>query len=165
MNDSYVECMVAQKTSGLEVLLKYLLIGFTAVCVLGSFAYGTLLFIAAIAFGVGAYFASVYTDVEFEYLYLDKEITVDRVFHKAKRKRYATYELDKIEIMAPINSYHLDNYKNRQGKIVDISSGVENKPDLRYVFYYEGSQKIIFEPNEAMVKMMKNVAPRKIFTD
>lgn len=165
MNDAYVECMVASKTSGLKALLRYLLIGLTVVCALGSFMYGTLLFILAIAFGVGAYFATIYTDVEYEYLYLDKEITVDRVFHKAKRKRYATYELDKIEILAPIKSYHLDNYKNRQCKVVDISSGVENKPDLRYVFYYEGNQKIIFEPNEAMVKMMKNVSPRKIFTD
>ena len=165
MNDAYVEWMVAQKTNSLKAILKYVLIGLTVLCAFASFMYGTLLFIMAIAFGVGAYFASIYTDVEFEYLYLDKEITVDKVYHKVKRKRFATYELDKIEVMAPIKSYHLDNYKNRQGKVIDISSGVENKPDLRYVFYYEGNQKIIFEPNEAMVKLMKNVAPRKVFTD
>lgn len=165
MNDSYVECMVAQKTSGPKAFLKYLLYGLTAICVIGSFMYGTLLFIMAIAFGVGAYFANLYGDVEFEYLYLDKEITVDKVYHKAKRKRYATYQLDKVEIMAPIRSYHLDDYKNRQVKTIDLSSGVEEKPDLRYVFFYEGNQKIIFEPNEAMIKMIKNVSPRKTFTD
>ena len=102
---------------------------------------------------------------EYEYLYLDKEITVDRVFHKSRRKRFATYEVDKIEIMAPIKSYHLDGYKNRQWKEVDLSSRVENQPDTRYVFFYDGNQKIIFEPNEALVKCVKNVAPRKVFMD
>lgn len=165
MNESYVECMVASKTPGYFVFLRYLLIGLTVVCGLGMFVLGEILFIVAIVFGVGAYFLGMYTDVEYEYLYLDKEISVDKIFHKTKRKHYATYELDKIEIMAPFHSYRLDNYKNRQAKVVDISSRVEEKPDKRYVFFYEGSQKIIFEPNETMIKVMKNISPRKIFSD
>ena len=165
MSEAYVECMVARKTPGWQMFLRYLLIGLTVVTAFFSFAYGITLFIIAIVLGVGAYFITIYTDIEYEYLYLDKEITVDKVMHKAKRKRVATYSLDKIEIMAPIKSYHLDNYKNRQVKTTDFSSGVENQPDTRYVFFYDGSQKIIFEPNEALVKIAKNVAPRKIFLD
>lgn len=165
MSESYVECMVARKTPGWQMFVKYLLIGLTVVCVLFSFALGVTAFIAAIALGVGAYFFGMYTDIEYEYLYLDKEITVDKVLHKSKRKRVAVYELEKIEIMAPIKSYHLDNYKNRTGKVVDLSSGVENKPDKRYVFFYNGTEKIIFEPDVELVKIAKNVAPRKIFLD
>jgi len=165
MSESYVECMVARKTPALQLFLKYLLIGLTAVTFFASFIFGTIMFIVAIVFGVGAYFVTISVDVEYEYLYLDKEIVVDKVMHKQKRKRVATYELDKIEILAPIKSYHLDSYKNRQAKVVDVSSGVENKPDLRYVFFYNGEQKIIFEPNEALVKCVKNVAPRKVFMD
>lgn len=163
--ESYVECMVAQKTPGYKLFIKYLLIGLTIVAALAMFVFGTLAFIAAIILGVGAYFYSMHVDVEFEYLYIDKEIVVDRIFHKAKRKRFATYSVDKIEIMAPIKSYHLDDYKNRQVKVFDISSAEEKQPDLRYVFFYEGAQKIIFEPNEAFVKAVKNVSPRKTFLD
>lgn len=165
MSESYVECMVARKTPSWQLFLKYLLIGLTVICALASFVIGVTAFIAAVAVGVGAYFFNIYSDVEYEYLYLDKEITVDKVLHKSKRKRVAVYELEKIEIMAPIKSYHLDNYKNRQGKVTDLSSGVENQPDTRYVFFYNGTEKIIFEPNVELVKIAKNVAPRKIFLD
>ena len=67
--------------------------------------------------------------------------------------------------MAPIKSYHLDNYKNRSDKQVDYSCGEERKPDRRYVFFYDGTQKVIFEPNEEMVKAIQTVAPRKVFKD
>ena len=162
--ESYVECMVAQKTPGYKLFLKYLLIGLTIVAALAMFVI-QYAFLVAIALGVGAYFYSNRMDIEYEYLYIDKEIVVDRIYHKVKRKRFATYSVEKIEIMAPIKSYHLDDYKNRQVKVYDISSAVENQPDRRYVFFYEGSQKIIFEPNEAFVKAVKNVAPRKTFLD
>ena len=70
-----------------------------------------------------------------------------------------------MEILAPINSYHLDNYKNRQAKVIDYSSNEVKQPDTRYVFFYNGQDKIVFEPNEALVKAVKNVAPRKVFND
>ena len=165
MSESYVECMVARRTPGVQLFFKYLLVGLTVVCALGGLTVMPILLIGAIACGVGAYFVTMYTDLEFEYLYLDKEITVDKVMHKTKRKRVATYAVEKIEILAPIKSYHLDGYKNRQCKELDFSSGVSELPDRRYVFFYDGKEKIIFEPNAELVKMVKNVAPRKVFTD
>lgn len=122
--------------------------------------------IPAILFGVAAYFVYMNTDLEYEYLYLDRELTVDKVMAKSKRKRAAVYSLDKMEIVAPVKSWHLDNFKNRQtSKNVDYSSGEEKQPDKRFVFYYEGNQKVIFEPSEEMVKAMQFVAPRKVFKD
>ena len=51
------------------------------------------LFLAAIA-GVGAYFANMYASIEYEYLYVDKEISVDKVLAKSKRKKAGSYTLD-----------------------------------------------------------------------
>ena len=84
---------------------------------------------------------------------------------KTRRKRVATYSLNRVEILAPIKSYHLDNYKNRNVKVKDYSIGEELQPDLRYAMFYEGGEKILLSPSEAMVKAMKNNAPRKIFND
>lgn len=165
MSESYLEVMVERKPSGLFLCLKYILIGLCAVTVFASFVFGTILMFLALLFGFLAYYVGGFAKVEYEYLYLDKEITIDKVLNKAKRKRVATYSVDKMEILAPINSYHLDDYKNRQAKIVDVSSGYTNQPDTRYVFFYEGSQKVIFEPTEDFVKLVKNVAPRKVFMD
>ena len=42
-----------------------------------------------------------------------------------------------MEIFAPVNSYHLDNYKNRQVKVLDFSSGKERQPETRYALYFD----------------------------
>ena len=115
--------------------------------------------------GVAAYFVYLNSDVEYEYLYVDKELTVDKVMAKSRRKRVATYDLGKIEILAPIKSWHLDNYKNRTDKTVDYSSGEEKQPDRRFAFFYDGKQRVLIEPNEEMIKAMQTVAPRKVFKD
>ena len=165
MSDAYYECMVQRKTPGYMIFLKIVLIILTVLSGLLSFVGLPIMIFLAAAFGVGIYFTVTYSDVEFEYLYLDKEITVDRVFHKSRRNRVKVYELDKIEIMAPLKSWHLDSYKNRTFKLVDLSSGVEEMPEKRYTFYYNGEEHVIFEPDDHFIKMVKNAAPRKVFTD
>ena len=121
--------------------------------------------LVGIALGIGAYIVYLNADLEYEYLYVDKELTVDKVMARTRRKRVAVFELGKMEIVAPIRSWHLDNYKNRTDKAVDYSSGEEKKPDKRFIIFYDGNKKIIFEPNEEMIKAMQFAAPRKVFKD
>lgn len=164
MSDTYVECLVKAKQSAVAKFFKILLIVLTVLlCVAGVIIpFGFLL---ALVTGFAAYFVNLYSDIEYEYLYLDKEINVDKILAKSKRKRVATYSVDRMEVFAPINSYHLDNYKNRNVKAKDLSIGEVQQPDLRYAMYYEGGGKIIFSPSEDLVKALKNVAPRKVFMD
>ncbi len=164
MSDAYVECLVKAKGSGLLKFLKVFLVLLTVLFFLAGFLIFPALLLA-VAAGVGAYFAGLNADLEYEYLYLDRELVIDKVLAKTKRKRVATYTVDRMEIFAPIKSYHLDNYRNRTVKERDYSIGEELKPDLRYVMYYEGGDKLILSPSEALVKALKNVAPRKVFTD
>lgn len=163
MSETYVECLVKAKQKTGMKLLKYLLIGLTVVFGLLALMGFVVALIAAVLTGAGAYFVNLYSDLEYEYLYLDKELVIDKVMAKSKRKRVATYQLDRMEILAPIHSYQLDNYKNRQVKIKDYSIGEELKPDLRYALFYEGGEKLILSPSEDMVKVMRNAAPRKVF--
>lgn len=120
--------------------------------------------IIGVVIGIAAYFIYMNANLEYEYLYVDKELTIDKVMAKSKRKKAAAFDMEKMEIMAPLNSHQLDSYKNRNVKTVDYSSGEEKQPDLRYAFYYDGKQKVIFEPNEEMVKAIQMIAPRKVFT-
>ncbi len=164
MNETYVECLVKKKTPMYMAFLKILSMVLAVCFVLVGFVFIPAL-ILGVVIGVGAYFLYLNADLEYEYLYVDKEITVDKVMAKTKRKRVAVFDVGKMEILAPIKSWHLDNYKNRNDKVVDYSSGEEKQPDKRYVFFYEGSKKVIFEPNEEMVKAIQFVVPRKVFKD
>lgn len=165
MSESYVECLVKAKSKTMLKLLKYLLVGLTAVFVLLVLVGVVVAIFAGAVTGVGAYFLNLYSDLEYEYLYLDKELVIDKIMAKSKRKRVATYQVDRMEIMAPFHSHRLDSYKNRQVKVKDYSIGEELKPDLRYAVYYEGGEKLVLSPSEEMIKAIRNAAPRKVFTD
>ena len=164
MSDSYVECLVKAKQPTWAKILKVLLIALTVLSCLVMFVF--IIFLpVALAAGVGAYFLNMYTDLEYEYLYLDKELSVDKIMAKSKRKRVGTYSLDRMEVFAPVYSYHLDNFKNRQVKEKDYSIGEVLQPDGRYAMYYKGGEKILLSPNEELVKVLKNMAPRKVFSE
>ncbi|GFI64648.1 hypothetical protein IMSAG185_00237 [Lachnospiraceae bacterium] len=166
MSDAYVECLVKAKASAGGKFLKIFLIVLAAVMgLLMMLTFNILFFLLAVAAGVGAYFVNMFTDLEYEYLYLDRELTIDKVMAKTRRKRVAVYQLDRMEILAPVKSYHLDNFKNRNVKVKDYSIGYEDKPDLRYAMFYEGGEKLLLSPSPEMIKVMKNAAPRKIFSD
>lgn len=166
MSDAYVECLVKAKASAGGKFLKIFLIVLAAVMgLLMMLTFNILFFLLAVAAGVGAYFVNMFTDLEYEYLYLDRELTIDKVMAKTRRKRVAVYQLDRMEILAPVKSYHLDNFKNRNVKVKDYSIGYEDKPDLRYAMFYEGVEKLLLSPSPEMIKVMKNAAPRKIFSD
>ena len=104
-------------------------------------------------------------EIEYEYLYLDRELSIDKVLAKSRRKKAGSYSLEQMEIFAPLNSHRLDSYKNRQMKTVDYSSGIAAQPERRYMMIWNGDTKIILEPNTEMVKAVQRIAPRKVFTD
>ncbi|MBO7357864.1 MAG: hypothetical protein J6U37_05075 [Lachnospiraceae bacterium] len=164
MSESYIEQLVAKKPSKPMQAGK---IAAYVVCVIAGLIYfvsfNWIALIVAVLTGVLGYMASQRVNIEYEYLYIDKEISIDRIYNREKRKHVESYQVDKMEIIAPENSYHLDDYKRREVKVTDYSSGEEHAK--KFVFYYENNQKIIFEPNEEMMKLIKNVAPRKTFLD
>ena len=168
MNDnSYVECLVASKASPVVKALSIISLVLAVVFFLSSLVgLGLVGLILCIGAGVAYYFLSLNANIEFEYQYCDKEITVDKILNKSRRKNVGKYDVTKIEALAPSRSYHLDEFKNKQLKTVDYSSREKNpQPDPTYTFIYDGKEKIIFEPTDEFVAAVKSVAPRKVFTD
>ncbi len=164
MSETYVECLVKKKSNPVKSFLRVLTIMLSVAFILLGFIFAPAL-IVGLVMAVVAYFVYMNAELEYEYLYLDKELTVDKVMAKTKRKRVAQYDLNRMEIFAPMNSYHLDNFKNRTAKTIDYSSGEAKQPEARYVMYYDSGERIVLEPNQEMVKAIKNIAPRKVFTD
>lgn len=146
-------------------IVKWLLIAATAFFGFMGILGAIIPLIIAVVTGVAAYLVSLFSDLEYEYLYLDKEITVDKILNKTRRKRAEVFEVDRIEIIAPIKSHQLDSYRNRKMKTTDYSVGEEKQPDLRYVMYYNGERRVILSPSPELLKAIRTVAPRKVFTD
>lgn len=166
MNESYKELLVKRDRGAKETLIRFASVVPTVFLVLLSFlTFRMVFFIIAIAFGVLDYFVFQWTDLEYEYLYLDKEISVDKIMAKTRRKKLTTISVEKIEIMAPEKSHQLDSYRNRQTKVTDVSAGHDLPDQKLYWIFYEGNQKILMNLTEDFARTIKGIAPRKVFMD
>ena len=168
----YVECLIQRKQSSLYTFLKYLFGLLAVLCLLFSFAgqmMGPLVMFGmlalAVVFGIGAYWMHLNSNIEYEYQYCEKEITIDRILNKSKRKRVGKYEIERMDAFGPVASYHLDEYKNKNYKEQDYGDGEISKPDTRYALYYDGREKLIMNPDEKLIAAVYAVAPRKTFKD
>ncbi len=167
-DNSYVECLVSSKASPLMVVAKGCTLALTVLFFLATFltGLGIIGMILTIVAGVGYYFASLNASIEYEYQYCDREITIDKVLNKSRRKNVAKYDVGRIEAMAPSRSYHLDEFKNKTYKTLDFSAREKDpQPDPTYTVYYDGKEKLILEPTKEFVEAIKAVAPRKVFMD
>lgn len=161
MDKGYYEFLVKGKPNTKAKVLKVVFVILAILSLAGALLLGnTILFILVIIFGAGTYFASLYTEVEYEYLYLEKELSIDKVFNKERRKHVETLSLDKALVFAPEKSSKLDNYGKVEGKITDYSCPEEKNGLKKFVMFYEGNRKILFSLDEEMVKLLKNKCPR-----
>ena len=169
MSDLYTEVMVPKKPTAKEQAIKFVLILFTVLFALAGLLFMPILLIGAVVLGVVDYIFIPRLSVEFEYLYVNGELDVDRIFSKSRRKRAASYDLSSMEIMALWNSHRLDSYKHNRGlKKVDYSSGMEGQGHKPYGFVISNKSQlelVIFEPNETMLKDIRSKMPRKVFFD
>lgn len=163
MNETYYEIMVAKKPSAGMKVARIVCFLFTVAGVLVTFIGALWAVFPTVAFGVATYFLKNFNSIEYEYLYVDKELQIDRIMAKNSRKRMETLDLKELEILAPIRSHELDAYRNRNVKTKDYSSGTEDNNSSKYVLVMRDKQ-IIFEPTEEMIKTIKFYAPRKVFT-
>ena len=100
--------------------------------------------------------------MEFEYLYVDKQLNIDKILGKAKRKKAYECSMEEIQMIAPSDSHVLSDYKVT-GKTLDCSSRMPGVKTYTAVIQ-KGSESIrlIFEPNDKMLHCFRQTAPRKV---
>ena len=108
----YVEWLVARKPSAIMNFLRVLSI-LLAVCFFILGMMNPIFLLLALAMVAAAYFVSLNAQIEYEYLYCERELSVDKIMNKSKRKNAGKFEVERMEILAPMGSYHLDEFKNK----------------------------------------------------
>lgn len=162
MNQSYAEAGVKKKdtakTWALRVLMGIGIVLGVILLVLGSFfSIIGLVLVAAIIFMFPM------LNVEYEYVFVDGQIDFDRIIAKSKRKTKLRIDMEQVEIVAQVGSHALDTYTHVQSEVKDFSSGnIDSKPYVIMANVDQKKYKIIFEPSEQMLSMMKQKSPRKI---
>jgi hypothetical protein len=118
-----------------------------------------------VAIGVGVFFLFPKLHIDYEYIYVDGQIDFDRITGKSKRKTMIRIDFEQVEIMAPSDSSALDSYKNMQLEKRDFSSlSKDSKPYVIIASSDNKKMRIIFEPSEKMVDIIKQKNARKLVT-
>ena len=164
MNDLYTELLVKRVTPQSAKIFKGVLIAIIVLTGLAGLLIHPFGFLFFIVFVVFAYFKLPGVDLEFEYLYVNGELDVDKIMSKTRRKRAANYQIEKIEMLVPENSHELDYYKqNSKIKRVDFSSGEKHGNVYAMVYNGEKSQEIVLlELNDIILNDIRRIAPRKV---
>ena len=88
MNDSYSELLVKKKQTAKDLIIKFLLIGLiAATAVLGLMGI-IFAWIATLILGVVAYFVLPNLDLEYEYVYVNGELDIDKIMSKFQEKTF-----------------------------------------------------------------------------
>ncbi len=161
----YGECLVPRKQTLGGVVLRSSMVGLCALLVLlGLGVSSVFLLIGAIAI----YLTMVVWprfDVVYEYVFVDGQLDFDKILGGNARKRAMRIDMDKVEIVAPVNSHALDGYKHLNLKPIDYTSLVRDDEHKVFVIMYKGEQSIQciwFEPNAELLGLMRYKAPRKV---
>ncbi len=166
MNEFYKEILVKKETTTLDLVKKYGLIVLTAVAVAAFILIHPLFLVVAIGLGSACNFVLPTCDLEYEYLYVNGDIDVDKIMGKQKRKRAGSYNLEEMELIAPDGSHDLDPWLSKGVKVTDYSSG---RPDAKcYVAIYnkDGAQQAVrYEFDEEVIRDLRRLAPRKVSRD
>ena len=166
MNE-HIEFLVKVKQRTLLVVAKIVLWILTVLGVLLTLTGILRIFplIFAVSTDLCANLGGLRADIEYEYTLTDKEIDIDVIYAKQSRKHLVTLDLEKMEIMAPVESPRLHGYKSRAAKIKDFSSKMANPVNPICEMYYDGNKCFRIEPDERLFKAIKDVAPFKVYTD
>lgn len=165
---SYAECVVKRKsgTAG-EVFLKALLVFAVLISAFIALMLTGVLQFLGFALLIGAFFFSLSMwpkfRKEFEYIFVDGQIDIDVMYSGSTRKHLKRFDMDKVEIVAPVDSHSLDGYKHLNLKPLDFTSQLGLR-DV-YAIFLKGEktpEKILIEPDDNFLTYMKKKSPRKV---
>lgn len=163
MNDSYAEWLVKRKVPSYAYAVNAVMAFLTLVCLFLAMTMGVLAIVLLLVVGFLTYLSYRNTRLEFEYLFVSGQLSVDKIMGKAKRKRAYECSMEEIQVIAPSDSYVLNDYKASNPKLLDFSSHEAGAKTYTAVVRHGGEvTKVIFEPNDKMLQCFRQTAPRKV---
>jgi hypothetical protein len=161
MDEVFVERIIKRKTGGSGIALRLLAVLIVLIGVFSITFLGMLGITITVLLGYVAYLCWTYTSVEYEYSFLNGELTIDKIMGQRKRKTIDTFEIKNAEVIAPSSSEEIIRRASNLKKI-DYSSGYRS--DSLYSIIINdgngnGTAQVIFEPDEKMIDAMYHIRP------
>ncbi|NLW12710.1 MAG: hypothetical protein GX028_11945, partial [Clostridiaceae bacterium] len=113
--------------------------------------------------GYGMWFVISSLNKEFEYIVTNGDLDIDMIIARRKRKRVLSVKAKEFELMAQTGTVDERDSENSRYKTLDFSSSLNSKDRWFILTNYKSEKvKVIFEPDERMLKNLKRFNPSKI---
>lgn len=158
MSDFYSEKLVKKKPDGRDMAIKVLLILLTVLSVFIAFVFPFGILLVLMMGGLD-YMIFRSLDVEYEYQYINGDLDIDKIMHKERRKSMYSANMGDLERLAPAAAGESGTFS----RTCDFTSGTNPQAVYEMIISRNGvRERILFEPNEAMVEEIWAQAPRKV---
>ena len=124
-----------------------------------------LMMLCAVVFIVLLILLLKFSSVEYEYLYLMDELTIDKVFRKSSRRNAMVIPMQEVESVCPTEESDEERMRGSGAQVeyLDYSSGLKENPTYTIKSVSGGRTHFVrFEPNEKMLKQMRHSHPGKV---
>lgn len=165
MDNTYVEKLVSKKMTTTTAMIRVATI---VACVIAiyvlSFYLGIYGLVAMFVCGYLIYYVFSVTSVEYEYVLVKNELTIDGIYGKNKRKTLQQIDVSKCEVIAPVESTYAAGYhRNTEMKSFDYTSGTgEEQVFLLLISFGAAPAKVYIEVDDRLLEGLRMAAPGKL---
>lgn len=155
----FIERIVKRKVDIKGMLLRVLAVVLTVLSLCTILFLGMLGLTLTILFAYLTYLVWAYTSVEYEYSFLNTELTIEKIMGQRKRKHVDEFDIKQAEIIAPAVS---DEIKSRAGNIVtlDYSTGYGSSDLYSMITNTDkGAVQVLFNADEKLIEAMRHMRP------
>ncbi len=163
MEEQYFEQIVEKQNERNIAFCRIAIVIVVVLLFLPAFLLGIsgFILIAIVAGAVGFGFILPRFYVEYEYLYMTGEFSVDRIYNKESRKKAGNWELTNMEVMTRADD--IDSLKRlpQPQAVLDFTSGRGDEGVYVIAMKDQKHTQIRIEPNEDILKAIRQRFPRQ----
>lgn len=161
MNDYYVEVLIRRNVEHEKKKRKVIAFVVMILMLIGWLVTRFLVFFAGFALSfLGYYFLVRKFSIEFEYFYMDGELTISKIVNKSRRKKILELSEGEIKLIAPVNSAEIESFNNLEKKDYTANEAT----DITYAVVYMDKvlKRVDIQMNDELYKEFKRNMPYKI---
>lgn len=162
MEDLPVEQLIKVKSPAYTIVLRVLLIFACVLAAMSTLIIGFIGFIVFIGVAVATWFLFRRFNLEYEYSFFGGELTVDKIFSQASRKRVGVWSLEKAQLVADSTSQDAMRLERKEVPTRNFTAGTaDEKKVVVYTVDGDGKEiRLIIAPNDRMRQAFGSYVPK-----
>ncbi|MDD7389113.1 MAG: hypothetical protein PUG60_05535 [Lachnospiraceae bacterium] len=164
MESQYYEHLVHCKTPlSVQLLRVVSVVGFVFSFVLMATS-AIIGLIGCVLMGVLFWYSNQEAGKEYEYIYVDGDISFDAIYQKSRRKNKGKTSWEETKLVCRAGAPELEGYRQKNAKVQSFTGKGKNEDGVYALVTEAGGTPVItyFEPAQEMLEMMWRKSPSKV---